>query len=45
MTEQEKKKKKKQQQSILEAEIYALINQSMKVAVDEALKKIFKGWK
>ena len=45
MTEQEKKKKKKQQQSILEAEIYALINKSMKAAVDAAMKDIFKGWK
>ena len=43
--EDKKKKKKKKRQSILEAEIMAILNKSMKTALDMALDDIFKGWK
>lgn len=45
MTEEERKKKKKKQQSILEAEIFKIIEKSMQAAVDKALDDIFKDWK
>ena len=42
MTEAERKKKKK---SVLEAEIMALMQKSLRAALDAALDDIFKGWK
>ena len=45
MTEEERKKKKKKQQSILEAEIFKIIEKSMQAAVDKAMDDIFKNWK
>ena len=45
MTEEERKKKKKKQQSILEAEIFKIIEKSMQQALDKALDDIFKDWK
>ncbi len=41
----EKKKKKKKRESIIEAEIMAILNKSLNVAVNKALDDIFKGWK
>lgn len=40
-----KKKKKKKQKSVLEAEILAFMQKSMKTALDLALDDIFKDWK
>lgn len=47
MTQQEweKEKRRKKQQSAMEKEIMRLIDKSVKVAVDMALKDIFKEWK
>lgn len=42
MSERKKKKKKK---SILEAEIFAFMQKSMKAALDLAFDDIFKNWK
>ena len=43
MSEREKKKKKKK--SVLEAEIFAFMQKSLKTALDLALDDIFKDWK
>ena len=43
MSERDKKKKKKK--SVLEAEILAFMQKSMKTALDLALDDIFKDWK
>lgn len=45
MTEAERKKKKKKRQSILEAEIFRIMEKSLKTAMDKALDDIFKDWK
>ena len=47
MTQQEweKEKRRKKQQPAMEKEIMRLIDKSVKVAVDMALKDIFKEWK
>lgn len=47
MTQQEweKEKRRKKQQSTMEKEIMRLLDKSVKVAVDMALKDIFKEWK
>ena len=45
MTEEERKKKKKKQQSILEAEIFKIIEKSMQDALNKAMDDIFKDWK
>ena len=45
MTEEERKKKKKKQQSILEAEIFKIIEKSMQEALNKAMNDIFKDWK
>ena len=42
---QKDKKDKKREQSILEKETFALIEKMLGVAVDEAMKDIFKDWK
>lgn len=39
------KKKKKKQQSTLEAQIFSIMEKSLKTAVDMALDDIFKDWK
>ena len=39
------KKKKKKDQSILEAEIFAIMEKSLKQAMDMALDDLFKDWK
>ena len=46
MSQQKKDKdKKKKKKSALEAEIFAILNKSMKAALDMALDDIFKDWK
>lgn len=49
MTQEEKKKKrdqeKKKQQSILEREIYAMIQSLASAAIKEAMDDLFRGWK
>ena len=39
------KKKKKKEQSVLEAEIFSIMEKSLKTALDMALDDIFKDWK
>ena len=39
------KKKKKKEQSVLEAEIFSIMEKSLKTAMDMALDEIFKDWK
>ena len=41
----ETKKKKKKKDGWLEAEIMAILQKSLKAAVDQAMNDIFKGWK
>lgn len=41
----DKKKKRKKKKSGLEAEIMAIMNKSLKTALDHALEEIFKEWK
>jgi hypothetical protein len=43
--QKDKEKKKKKKQSTLEAEIFSLIEKSLKTALDVALDEIFKDWK
>lgn len=45
MSERDKKKKKQKKKSVLEAEILAFMQKSMKTALDLALDDIFKDWK
>ena len=45
MSQQESDKKKKKKQSTLEAEIFSIMEKSLKTAVDMALDDIFKDWK
>ena len=42
--EERDKKKKKKDKSILEAEIFAIMERSLKQAMDMALNDIFKEW-
>ena len=42
---QKEKEKKKKKQSTLEAEIFAILQKSLKAALDVALDDIFKEWK
>lgn len=39
------KKKKKKKQSTLEAEIFSIMEKSLKTALDVALDEILKDWK
>ena len=39
------KKKKKKEQAVLEAEIFSIMEKSLKTAMDMALDEIFKDWK
>ena len=41
----EDEKKRKKQESMLEAFIFQMMEKSMKVAMDAAMKDIVKGWK
>ena len=41
----DKDKKKKKEQSVLEAEIFSIMEKSLKTAMDMALDEIFKEWK
>ena len=43
--DKEKDKKKKKRQSVLEAEIFRIMEKSLKSAMDKALDDIFKEWK
>ena len=43
--EEKDKKKKKKNQSVLEAEIFMIMQKSLKAALDAALDDIFKDWK
>ena len=42
---QDQKRKEKREQSVMEKEIFRLIEKSAEAAVNEALDEIFKGWK
>ena len=44
-SKEDREKKKKKEKSILEAEIFALMERSLKQAMDMALADIFKDWK
>ena len=45
MTPHKDKDKKKKKKSVLEAEIMAILQKSMRTALDMALHDIFKNWK
>ena len=45
MTPRKDKDKKKKKKSVLEAEIMAILQKSMRTALDMALDEIFKDWK
>ena len=45
MSQYERDKKKKKKQSTLEAQIFSIMEKSLKTAVDMALDDIFKDWK
>jgi len=45
MTPRKSKDKKKKKKSIIEAEIMAILQKSMRTALDMALDDIFKDWK
>lgn len=44
-SQEDRKKKDKKKSSWLEAEIMAILQKSLKTALDEAMDDIFKGWK
>ena len=43
--DKEKKKKKKKNKSVLEKEIFSIMEKSLKTALDAALDDILKDWK
>lgn len=43
--DRDKKKKKKKSQSVLEKEIFSIMEKSLKTALDAALDDILKDWK
>lgn len=45
MSQNKKNKKKKNDESTLEAEIFLIMQKSLKAAMDAALDDIFKDWK
>ena len=45
MTPRKDKDKKKKKKSVLEAEIMAILQKSMRTALDMALDDIFRDWK
>ena len=44
-SQKEQDKKKKKRQSILEAELFRIMEKSLKAAMDKALDHIFQDWK
>ena len=44
-SQKEKDKKKKKRQSLLEAELFRIMEKSLKVAMDKALDDIYRDWK
>ena len=44
-SQKEKDKKKKKRQSLLEAELFRIMEKSLKVAMDKALDDILRVWK
>ena len=44
-SQKEKDKKKKKRQPLLEAELFRIMEKSLKVAMDKALDDIFRDWK
>ena len=44
-SQEDRKKKDKKKKDWLEAEIMAILQKSLKTALDEAMEDIFKGWK
>ena len=44
-SQKEQDKKKKKRLSILEAELFRIMEKSLKTAMDKALDDIFKDWK
>ena len=44
-SQKEKDTKKKKPQSLLEAELFRIMEKSLKVAMDKALDDIFRDWK
>ena len=44
-SQKEKDKKKRKRQSLLEAELFRIMEKSLKVAMDKALDDIFRDWK
>lgn len=45
MSSEDRKKKKKEQEDWLTAQILAIMEKSLKTALDEAMKDIFRDWK
>lgn len=43
--DRDREKKKKKKKSTMEAEIFAIMEKSLKTALDVALDDIFKDWK
>ena len=44
-SQKEQDKKEKKRQSILEAELFRIMEKSLKAAMDKALDDIFQDWK
>ena len=44
-SQKEKDKKKKKRQSLLEAELFRTMEQSLQVAMDKALDDVLRDWK
>ena len=44
-SQEDRKKKEKKDKSWLEAQIMAILQKSLKTALDEAMEDVFKGWK
>lgn len=44
MSQKDEEKKKKKQQSILEKEIFGIMEKSMKTALDAAVDDLLKDW-
>lgn len=44
MSQKDEEKKEKKKQSILEKEIFSIMEKSMKTALDAAVDDLLKGW-
>ena len=42
--DEDRKKREKKQQNWLEAQIMAILQKSLKTALDQAMDDLFKGW-